>query len=62
MNDTIITIRINSKLKKDAQKAAKELGFTLSAIINAYLIDFVKNKTVYFSNKFDSNTTKTEPK
>jgi len=46
---TVINIKTNSNVKKSAQKTAKELGLSLSAVINAYLRQFVRNKEVYFS-------------
>lgn len=45
---TVINIKTDKEVKKDAQKIASDLGFSLSAIINAYLKQFVRNKEVYF--------------
>tara|TARA_Y100000310_G_C20582472_1_gene763704 strand:- start:165 stop:440 length:276 start_codon:yes stop_codon:yes gene_type:complete len=45
---TIINIKTDKEVKKDAQKVASDLGFSLSAVINAYLKQFVRNKEVYF--------------
>lgn len=45
---TVINIRTDKEVKKNAQKVASDLGFSLSAIINAYLKQFVRNKEVYF--------------
>ena len=47
---TVINIKTDKEVKKDAQKIAADLGFSLSAIINAYLKQFVRNKEVYFGN------------
>ncbi|MDP3955186.1 MAG: hypothetical protein Q8Q15_02375, partial [bacterium] len=33
-----------------AQELAKELGLSLSAVVNAYLKQFVRTKEVYFSS------------
>ena len=49
MNAAVINIRVDSDLKIMAQKVADDLGFGLSSLINAYLKNFVKTKTVYFS-------------
>lgn len=45
---TVINIKTDKEVKKNAQKVASDLGFSLSAIINAYLKQFVRNKEVYF--------------
>ncbi len=47
---TVINIKTEKELKKDAQKLAKNLGFSLSAVINAYLRQFVRSREVYFSD------------
>jgi len=46
---TIINIKTEKNIKTHAQKLAKEMGFSLSAIINAYLRQFLRNKEVYFT-------------
>jgi len=45
---TVINIKTDKEVKKDAQKIASDLGFSLSAVINAYLKQFIRNKEVYF--------------
>ena len=47
---TVINIKTDREVKKDAQKIAADLGFSLSAIINAYLKQFVRNKEIYFGD------------
>jgi addiction module RelB/DinJ family antitoxin len=49
MNSTAIYIKTETKTKARAQEVAKELGFSLSAIINVLLKQFIKTKTVSFS-------------
>lgn len=49
MKTAVLNIKIDPKVKKDAQKVADELGFTLSAIINASLKNLARNKTISFS-------------
>ena len=49
MNTSIINIKTNPKVKANAQKVAKNLGFSLSALINGYLKQLVKTKTAHFS-------------
>lgn len=49
MNNAVITLKTNSVLKSKAQKIADELGFSLSSLINAYLKNLVRNKSVNFN-------------
>lgn len=51
MNTASILIKTDPKIKKEAQKTAGELGFSLSSILNAFLRQLVKTKTVSFSAK-----------
>ncbi|MBU2635269.1 type II toxin-antitoxin system RelB/DinJ family antitoxin [Patescibacteria group bacterium] len=46
---TVINIKTDKEVKKNAKRVAEDLGFSLSAVINAYLKQFVRNKEVYFS-------------
>jgi addiction module RelB/DinJ family antitoxin len=46
---TIINIKAEKTVKEEAQKTAKELGLSLSTLINAYLKQFIRTKRVYFS-------------
>jgi len=46
---TIINIRANKDVKENAQKLAKELGFSLSDILNASLRNFIRTREVYCS-------------
>jgi len=49
MNNATIFIKTEPKVKEEAQKTAEELGFSLSSILNAFLRQFVKTKTIHFS-------------
>lgn len=49
MKTAVLNIKIDPKVKDDAQKVADELGFTLSAIITASLKNLARSKTVSFS-------------
>lgn len=51
MNTAIVNIKIDEATKKEAQKVAAELGFSLSSILKAYIKQFVKTKRVTFSLK-----------
>ncbi|NQT50103.1 type II toxin-antitoxin system RelB/DinJ family antitoxin [Candidatus Kuenenbacteria bacterium] len=46
---TIINIKTEKQVKQNAQRIAKDLGLSLSAVINAYLKQFVRDKAVNFS-------------
>jgi addiction module RelB/DinJ family antitoxin len=43
-----INIKADKDVKKRAQKVARELGIPLSTVINAYLHQFVRTKSVHF--------------
>ncbi len=49
MKTAVINIKTDSKVKAEAQKIASELGFSLSSLINGYLRQLIKTKTVNFS-------------
>ncbi|MFH1671451.1 MAG: DUF6364 family protein [Candidatus Portnoybacteria bacterium] len=46
---TLINIKTEKEVKSHAQKLAKEMGLSLSAVINAFLRQFVRNREIYFS-------------
>ena len=46
---TLINIKTDCDVKISAQKLAKELGLSLSAVVNAYLKQFVRSQAVDFS-------------
>jgi len=52
MVKTMINIRTDAEVKEKAQRVAKNLGFPLSTIINAYLKQFVREKEVRFSEGY----------
>lgn len=47
---TVIHIRADREVKKNAAQAAKELGLSLSDVINAALRNFIRTREVIFSN------------
>ncbi len=59
MSSTVMSVKTDKKLKEKAQKIAKEMGFPLGTLINAYLKQFVKNKTIHFSLTPSEKITKT---
>lgn len=56
MNTAVINIKTDPKLKSQAQKISAELGFSLSSLMNAYLKQLVRNKTVFFSTSSEEPT------
>lgn len=49
MNTTVINIKTDKILKKDAQRLAKNFGLPLSTVVNTYLREFVREKRIVFS-------------
>lgn len=49
MNTAVINIKTQPEVKLKAQAIAREIGVSLSSLINAYLKQFIKTKTVTFS-------------
>lgn len=47
---TVINIKADKEVKENAQKLAEELGLSLSAVMNAHLKQFIRNRSVYFSS------------
>lgn len=54
MSSTAIYIKTKPETKEKAQKVAKELWLSLSVIVNGYLKQFIKTKTVTFSAERDT--------
>ncbi|MBU1091859.1 type II toxin-antitoxin system RelB/DinJ family antitoxin [Patescibacteria group bacterium] len=46
---TLINIRTDVKLKKEAQALAQKIGVPLSSVINAYLREFTQEQRIDFS-------------
>jgi len=46
---TVITLKADKEVKESAQKVAAELGLTLSAVVNASLKQFVREKSLNVS-------------
>ncbi|HLC64233.1 MAG TPA: type II toxin-antitoxin system RelB/DinJ family antitoxin [Patescibacteria group bacterium] len=49
MDTTIINIKTDPKVKSKAKRVAADLGLNLSGVLNAYLRQFIRTKSVYFS-------------
>jgi len=46
---TIINIKADKDIKEKASKTAKEMGLPLSAVVNAFLRQFITEKKITFS-------------
>lgn len=49
MNTTVINIKTDLKVKKEAQKITSDLGLSLSGAINGFLKQLIRNKMVLFT-------------
>ena len=49
MNTAVIITKTEPQVKLKAQRVAKDLGLSLSSLINAWLRQLIKTKTVVFS-------------
>jgi addiction module RelB/DinJ family antitoxin len=49
MNNASLFVKTDPKIKQEAQETAAELGISLSSIVNAFLRQFVRTKTIHFS-------------
>ena len=45
----LLTVKVDSSVKNEAQKVAENLGLPLGSIINGYLREFIRTKSVSFS-------------
>lgn len=52
---TIINVKTDDTLKKEAQEVAKDLGLPLGTIINNFLKSFVVEKRVVFGEQLEPN-------
>ena len=49
MNTAVVNVKVDPRVKKEAQRIAKDLGISLSGVINGFLKHLVRTKTVHFS-------------
>ena len=47
---TVINVKVDKEVKEEAKKVGEELGLSLSAIVNAYLKQFVRNRSISLSS------------
>lgn len=48
MKNAIITLKTEPAVKAKAKKVAADLGFSLSAVLNGYLVNFIHSKRINF--------------
>ena len=51
MSTTVMSLKTDKRLKEEAQKLAKKIGFPLGTLINAFLRQFIRDKAVHFSTE-----------
>lgn len=49
---TLVSVRVEDGLKKQAQKVAADLGFSISALVNAFLRQLVRDKRINFNGSY----------
>ena len=49
MSPSVINIKTDEDIKRKAQKIAADLGLSLSSVINGFLRQLIRDKTVVFS-------------
>jgi len=56
MNYTVVSIKVDPQTKKEAMKTADVLGMPLSVVIKAFLKQFIRTKSVFFSASEENPT------
>ena len=51
MNTASVLFRTEPEIKTKAQKTANELGISLSVVLNGFLREFVRTKTITFTTE-----------
>lgn len=51
MNYAVVTTKVDPLIKKQAQETAEALGMPLSVVIKAFLKQFIKTRSVNFSDR-----------
>lgn len=49
MTKTLLNVRTDPEVKKEAKQIAKELGVPLSTVVNSYLKEFIRNKELHLT-------------
>lgn len=50
MNTAVVNVKVDPRIKRQAQKTARDLGISLSAVVNHALRSFIQTRTVMFSD------------
>ena len=50
MTTAVVNFKVDPKIKKEAQAVVERLGFSLSSVLNAYLRNLIRTRTVAFSD------------
>lgn len=53
MSTSVVNVKVDQNVKKEAQEVAEELGFSLSSLVNGFLRQLIRTKTVNFSMGFE---------
>jgi|Napbiome12C3dose_1001474.scaffolds.fasta_scaffold00001_201 DNA-damage-inducible protein J len=53
MNTAVVNVKVNPKVKREAQKIAEQLGLSLSSLINGYLKQIIRTKRVSFDLSYE---------
>jgi addiction module RelB/DinJ family antitoxin len=56
MNTSVVNVKVDKQVKKQAQEVAEDLGFSLSSLVNGFLRQLIRSKTVNFSMGFEPTT------
>lgn len=51
MNTAVINVKVDPKVKSQAQQVAQNIGISLSAVINHALKTFIRTRTITFSDE-----------
>ena len=49
MQTAVVNIKVDPKVKKEAQEVAEKLGFSLSAVLTGFMKKFIREKGFSFS-------------
>ncbi|HEY5601356.1 MAG TPA: type II toxin-antitoxin system RelB/DinJ family antitoxin [Patescibacteria group bacterium] len=49
MNTAVVNVKVDPRVKKEAQKVVRDLGISLSGAVNGFLKHLVRTKTIHFS-------------
>lgn len=54
MQTAVINFKTEPNVKKKAQQVAKDLGFSLSSLLNAFLKQLIRDRTINFEIEIKS--------